>query len=103
MSIKLVTDEFSETPKALSITDKMINDAIKSVEYHLFRNTCHMVCCVTLTNGFTVIGESACADATKFSLDLGQKYALEDVYRKIGEFLAYGQLEKALFGGKYEH
>ena len=102
MSIKLVTDEFSEFVP-VSITAKMINDAIKGVEFHLFRGTSHMVCCATLSNGFTVIGESACADPKKFDLNLGQKYAREDVENKIAGFLAYGQAEKLLIGGKYEH
>lgn len=106
MTIKLVTDEFSEEPTtltAISITEKMVQDAITKVEFHLFRGTQHMVCCATLPNGFTVIGESACADPAKFDLQLGQKYAREDVENKIAGFLAYGQAEKLLIGGKYEH
>jgi hypothetical protein len=106
MSIKLVTDDFSEEPPepvCLSIMASQIQDAIKSVEFHLFRGTSHMVCCATLSNGFTVIGESACADPKKFDLNLGQKYAREDVENKIAGFLAYGQAEKIMFGGKYEH
>jgi hypothetical protein len=105
MSIKLVTDEFTEIPEpvCLSITEKQIQDSIKGFEFHLFRGTSHMVCCVTLTNGFTVIGESSCADPTKFDLNLGQKYAQEDAENKIAGYLAYGQAEKLMFGGKYEH
>ena len=105
MTIKLVTDEFSEEPKetiCLSITNQMIEDAVKSVEFHLFRGTRHMVCCATLTNGYTVIGESACADPEKFDVQLGQKYAREDLDNKVAGLLAYGQAEKIMFGGNYE-
>jgi hypothetical protein len=101
MSITLVTD--SPRPVAMAISEQQVNEAVKSVEYHLFRNTRHMVCCVTLVNGYTVAGESACADPSKFSLELGQKYALEDAKSNIARLLAYGEAEKMMFGGPYEH
>ena len=85
-----------------SITPKSIRDAIKRKEFHLFQGTCHIVCCVTLNCGFTVIGEAACADPDLFDLDIGQSCALEDAERKIGELLAYTlMLKKA--GGSYDH
>lgn len=85
------------------ISSKHIQDAIKCKEFHLFRNTRHIVCCVTLHCGYTVIGESACADPKEFDLEVGQGYALEDAERKVGALLAFEQAMKRLHGGKYDH
>lgn len=107
MTLKLVSGdkvpEGADVVGNIGITQELIQSAIKSLEYYLFRGTTHMCCCVTMTNGFTVLGESACCDHSKFSPSLGEKYAREDAERKIGELLAYGQVEKLMFGGKYEH
>lgn len=96
MSIELVlnTSDF--------IQDKDIRDAIKCKEYHLFRNTRHVVCCVTMHCGYTVIGESACANPDEFDLNIGQSYALEDAERKIGALLAYTMMYKKAFGDQYD-
>lgn len=94
--------ELVATP-SLSVTQQHIQDAIKCKEFHIFQGTRHMVCCVTMNCGFTVVGESACADPEKFDLSLGQHYAQEDAERKIGAFLAYEQACKLAQGGQYDH
>ena len=98
MSIELVQDGLK-----LSITPEQVQDAIKCKEFHLFQGTRHMVCCMTLQNGFTVVGESACADPAAFDLILGQKCAAEDAQSKIAVLLAYEQATKLAFGGNYDH
>lgn len=92
-----------ETSIRAAITPQRIQDAIKCKGFHLFQGTTHMVCCLTLQCGFTVIGESACADPNQFDLQLGQHYAQEDAERKIGELLAYGQSYKLAFGGSHDY
>ena len=87
---------------SVAVTAQHVQDAIKCREFHLFQGTRHMVCCVTMQCGFTVVGESACVDPEIFDLQLGQKFALEDAERKIGEFLAYAQMRKQ-HGGQYDH
>lgn len=98
-----MTIELAAPPAGRSITAQRIQDAIKCKEFHLFQGTTHMVCCLTLQCGFTVTGESACADPNQFDLQLGQHYAQEDAERKIGELLAYEQSKKLAFGGQYGH
>lgn len=95
--------ELAEAPTSLAITTQHIQDAIKSHEFHLFRGTRHMVCCVVMHCGFAVVGESACADPEKFDLELGQHYALEDAHNKVGMLLAYEQSCKLAHGGQYDH
>lgn len=97
MSIELVLN----TPDTIS--QAHIQDAVKCKEYHLFQGTRHIACCVTMTCGYTVVGESACADPEKFDLQLGQHYALVDAERKVGELLAYEMMLKNAFGGDYDH
>lgn len=86
-----------------AITEQYVQESIKCFEYHLFRNTRHMVCCATMHCGYTVVGESACSDAEKFDIKLGEKYAREDAERKVAELLAYEQLLKLSMGATYEH
>lgn len=97
MSIELVLNTVE------SITPETIRNAIKCKEFHLFRGTTHIVCCVTLNCGFTVIGEAACANPEEFDADIGQSCALEDAERKIGKLLAYTMMFKKAFGDQYDH
>ena len=55
------------------VTPTDISNLIKNVEYHLFPGSCLTVCCITLQNGFTVIGTSACASPDNFDKELGEK------------------------------
>lgn len=87
----------------LTIDAQCVQDAIKCYEYHLFRNTQHIVCCVTMVCGYTVIGESSGANSDAFNVELGQKLARHDAEQKVAELLAYEQLLKVYEGGEYEH
>lgn len=48
---------------AKRITPEMIDDEIAGQDFHVFPASCLTVCCLTLKNGYTVTGESACAQA----------------------------------------
>lgn len=47
------------------------------------------LCVVLLKNGYTVTGESACADPANYDRELGEKYALEDAIKKIWPLMGY--------------
>jgi len=51
--------------------------------YHTFPGTQLTVCCLTLTNGFTVTGESACVSPENFDMELVQKLARSNAVDKI--------------------
>lgn len=55
------------------------------------------MCLVTLKNGFTVTGESACASPANFKKDVGETYALRSAKQKIYSLLAY-ELRTGLSG-----
>ncbi len=55
------------------ITPAIIDDCIENERYHVFPGTTLTVCCLTLVNGFQVVGESACASPENFNETLGRK------------------------------
>ena len=61
----------------------IIDSAIESVQYHIFTGTQLTVCCMTLKNGFTVTGESACVSPENFDQEIGQKLAFENARNKV--------------------
>ena len=46
-------------------------------------------CVLTLRNGFTVTGESACADSENFDVQIGRAIARENAVQKIWPLLGY--------------
>jgi Phage protein (N4 Gp49/phage Sf6 gene 66) family len=71
------------------VTPQMITDVIVGAEYHVFPGTTTTVCCLKLRNGFTVIGESACASPENFNEELGRDMACEDARKKIWALEGY--------------
>ena len=71
------------------VTPDRIQDVIVSVEYHVFPNTTVTVCLLTLANGYSVIGESACADRANFDKELGERIAKDNATQKIWALEGY--------------
>jgi hypothetical protein len=65
------------------LTPDSIDAKIKNVAYHVFEGTCFTVCCITLENGFTIIGESACASPENFNAEIGRTIAYDNARNKI--------------------
>lgn len=65
------------------LTPEAIEEAIIAEDYHVFAGTTLTVCCLTLKNGYTVTGESACASKENFDLCLGQRIARDNAKQKI--------------------
>ncbi len=78
------------------LTPESIDSVIVSEDYHVFDSSCLTVCCLTLKNGFTVSGESACASPENFNKELGQKIAKENARNKIWMLEGY-LLKQKLF------
>lgn len=59
--------------------DNCINNCIEE-DYHVFPKTCVTgFCALTLVNGFTVVGESACVSPENFNAELDKKIARDNV------------------------
>lgn len=71
------------------ITEQWIKDKIRKVDYVVMPGSTVTVCSITLENGFSERGESACVDSTNFDEALGQKYAFDDAYSKIWKLEGY--------------
>ena len=63
--------------------------AIDTASFYVFPGSQLTVCCLTLKNGFTVTGESACASPENFNADLGEKIARENAKQKLWPLLGY--------------
>ena len=81
------------------LTPDLIDAAIVGVDYHVFPGTMLTVCCLTLRNGFTVTGESACASPENFNAEIGQKIARGNARDKIWALEGY-LLKEKLFKGE---
>lgn len=66
-----------------------IDAAIKAEDYHVFPNSQLTVCCLTLQNGFTVTGESACASPDNFDAEIGRTIARKNAREKIWALEGY--------------
>jgi hypothetical protein len=52
------------------------------------------ICALTLKNGFTVIGESACVSAESFDYEIGYKIARKNAVDKVWALMGYALKEK---------
>lgn len=71
------------------ITPEQVDAAIVGEEFHVFAGTTLTVCCLSLANGFTVTGESACASPENFDAELGRKIARDNARQKIWALEGY--------------
>ena len=93
------------------LTPDYIDSKIKHVEYILPRDVCKRdngvevfdaplplqtltFCIITLENGFTVTGESACASPENFDAEIGKKIAYDNAREKIWMLEGYLLKEK---------
>lgn len=71
------------------VTPADVEAAIVAAQYHVFPGSQLTVCCLTLRNGFTVTGESACASPENFNAKLGEQIAYQKARDKVLPLLGY--------------
>lgn len=76
------------------VTPEHLESVIVSEQYHVFAGTTFTACLLTLKNGYTVLGESACASPENFNAELGRKIARENAKNKIWSLEGYLLREK---------
>lgn len=90
MSEQEIEKEIQEKDlNAPRLTPTHIDNVIEETEYHVFEKTQTTVACIRLRNGFSVIGESACASPENFDAEIGRKIAFENARRKIWALEGY--------------
>lgn len=65
------------------LSPEKIDATIVGSDFHVFPGTTVTVCCLTLRNGFNVIGESAAASPENFNTELGERIASNNARQKI--------------------
>lgn len=83
------------------LTEQDINDAVRGLQYYVFPHTTVTACCLTLQNGYNVIGTSACVSLENFDEGIGRALAYKDALRKVWELEGYllrDKLAKGLAG-----
>lgn len=71
------------------LTPDRIDALITGEDYHIFPGTTVTVCLLRLENGFTVIGESACASPENFDEEMGRKIARSNARERIWQLEGY--------------
>lgn len=72
-----------------AVEKSYIEKRIKDVEYFVLPNTTVTICSITMVNGFSIRGESACVDPKNFDAAIGRKYAYEQAFDKLWAFEGY--------------
>ena len=83
---KEIQDKGLNAPR---LTTQLIDSVVVDINYYIFPKTQLTVCCLTLKNGFTVTGESACASPENFNKEIGEKRAFESARNKIWALEGY--------------
>lgn len=84
---------------AARVTPSDIDEAIDPYvkpQYHRFPGTTVTVCCLTLRNGFTVVGESAAVSMENFDEEIGQEVAYKDARNKIWPLAGFALRERLI-------
>ena len=77
-----------------------IDDMISQIQYHQFEGTNTIVCCITLTNNFNIIGSSAPVSPENFNADICKELAFQNARNQIWKFEEY-LLNQKLQSGEY--
>jgi hypothetical protein len=86
MTDQLTLNLVEEQPHPRVTKDHLHSIIAKSTYLHHDLLT---ICVLTLTNGFTVTGESACASPENYDRHVGETYAYEDAFKKLWPLEGY--------------
>lgn len=71
------------------IDDNHIDTVIQRADYYVFPGSTLTVCCLTLENGFRVIGESSPVSPENFDTKVGREIAYANARDKVWELEGY--------------
>lgn len=72
-----------------TVTKEDVEKAIVGETYTVLPDGRTTICQLTMTNGFTVDGKSACVSIEIFNKALGEKYSREQAVEKVWSYLGY--------------
>jgi hypothetical protein len=62
---------------------------VKSSTYTRLPDSTTTVCQITLENGYTLVGTSACVDPANFNQAIGEKIAYDNAFEKLWDLEGY--------------
>ena len=71
------------------LSRNMIDDQIVTAQYYVFPGTVMTVCCLTLNNGYNVVGTSAPASVDNFNSEIGEKISYDKAREQIWALEGY--------------
>lgn len=71
------------------VTKDSIEARIAKVDYLVLPDSTVTLCNITMNNGFSVRGESACVDPRNFNVEIGKGLAHKDAFGKLWAFEGY--------------
>jgi hypothetical protein len=71
------------------LTPDLIDSTIEKVQFHVFKESQLTVCWMTLKNGYTITGVSACASPENFNKEIDEKIAYDMARNKIWALEGY--------------
>lgn len=73
----------------ISLDKEKLESLVERIYYHRVPDTTVTICAITLKNGFTVVGESACIDPENFNHSIGEQVAYNNAFEKIWQLEGY--------------
>ena len=71
------------------VTKEGIEKRITKEDYMVLPNSTVTICSLTLENGYSVRGESACVDSRNFDMQIGRQLAHRDAFSKLWALEGY--------------
>lgn len=72
-----------------TVTAEYMQKRIKDVSYSILPGTTVTICLLTMANGFSVMGKSACVNPHNFDAAVGRKFAYEDAVEQLWPLEGY--------------
>lgn len=95
--MNLVTNENLEELLAASpaerVTKEFMESRIANSEFHRIGETV-TICSITLDNGYSVRGESACVNPENYNQQIGEKIAYDNAFRQLWPLFGFLLAEK---------
>ncbi|BFU65376.1 Gp49 family protein [Rodentibacter abscessus] len=70
------------------VTKEHLESIITDKKFHRLTETL-TVCVLTIRNGFTVTGESACVSPAAYNQEIGERIAFENAFNKLWQLEGY--------------
>ena len=113
MNTPVTESELQEHSTAPRITEKNLDENIICVNYlnigealtadgQPAHQSHHLLtlCILVLKNGFTIVGESACASPENYDAEIGRRLAYADAKKKVWPLMGYALRDHLIYGGQ---